>query len=125
MAKKEWSIEELDEVVDNTTAFRSFGALVEAMRGNDGYGQTYTPTLRPEVVGEFEEGLHAVRAEAQRLGFHVFPDDGFYEKRSDIEEIGDGYEAPPLDDLVFVQEGPDELEAAGEPEEPDAYELDI
>ena len=118
----------LDYIVDQTTALRSMDELVEAMRGTDGYGQKYMPTLRPETCDDplLEEGLHAVRAEVQRLGFDVFPDDSCYAPRSAIEETGLSYEEPPaLDELVFDQEGPEELDAHGEPEDPDACDLDI
>ena len=146
----------LDYIVDQTTALRSMGELVEVMRGDDGYGQKYMPTLRPDMCEDpvLEEGLHAVRAEVQRLGFDVYPDDGFYAPRPDAEDIDYGHEEPPtLDELVFDQEGPDEVDAHAivaatpsslgamskegmyvavsrgeeelEPEEPDAYELDI
>jgi len=84
--------ERLDEIVSLTTASSSMQALVESVRGTNGYGQKYTPTLRPEHYAEIgrpdiASGLHEVRAELQNLGFKVFPDDEYYEQR-----------APELDD---------------------------
>ena len=122
MSKKEWDTEALDEVVNNTTAFRSMGELVENMRGEDGYGQKYVPTLRPDGYPEFEEGLHAVRAEAQRLGFAVFPDDNTF---APTREEPEHAPAEPSDlgalDFEIVEQGPAELEH----EEPDEYDLEL
>ena len=116
--KPAFSKEELDEVVDNTTAFKTLKELVRAMRSNDGYGQKYTPTLRPDHAGPYEEGLHAVRAEAQRLGFRVWPEDTFYAKPNDIPEP----EPPKLEDVTVEPK----LEAQEpELEEPDEYVLEI
>ena len=114
----------LDYVVDETTALTIDGrvgrghargamATVKSTRRRYARKRAATPML--------EEGLHAVRAEVQRLGFDVYPDDGFYAPRPAAEDIDYGHEEPPtLDEIVFDQEGPDELEAPSEPEEPDA-----
>ena len=121
MPKETWSAEELDEVLRKTTAFRSMGDLVESMRGVDGYGQGYVPTLRPDCYPDYEEGLHAVRAEAQRLGFSVFPDDNAFERRepdaADVVEMdrpeveeGEGHARDlTLEDLVLASDEEPEL----------------
>ena len=122
------AVAELDEAVHNTTAFPSFADLVAAMRGRDGYGQKYTPTLRPECHPDFEDALHAVREEVQRLGFRVFPDDSFYAPKSPDAPAHEAPDEsiPTLDNLVVdastnaPDDQPDPLSA-----EPDAWELEL
>ena len=100
---------DVDDAVRNTTAFQSFDELVDAMRGNDGYGQKYTPTLRPDQHPKYEDGLHAARAEAQRLGFDVFPSDETFDqdKSLDPSTLAVEHEAPTLDEIEFLPQGDD------------------
>ena len=121
MPKRDWTPEELDTVIEETTAFGSMRELVNAMRGDDGYQQQYTPTLRPDCCcdPQLSEGLHAVREEVQRLGFAVFPDDNTFAPARDAGSA----DAPDLDSLTVeeLQQGP----SMPEHEPDDEYILDL
>ena len=63
-------IKELDALVQNNTAFRSWDTFRQAMQPN-GYDQAYTPTLRTDVRNA--EEVRRLRAAVQALGFKVWP----------------------------------------------------
>lgn len=88
MNKKLPPLEELDQLVQNNTAFPSWDRFRQAMQP-EGYDQVYTPTLRTDV-GQGDE-VQRLRDAVQELGFKVWPEDMEIEIEHDDKE-------PALDD---------------------------
>ncbi|MEO1336828.1 MAG: hypothetical protein AAFV29_14370, partial [Myxococcota bacterium] len=80
--------EDLDAVCKRSTAFRTFGHMIDAMRGTDGYGQKYIPTLRIDEDAIFSpqhgQDLRALRAAIQEHGFAVHPTDEEYARQNEF-----------------------------------------
>ncbi|MEM7674554.1 MAG: hypothetical protein AAF449_00975 [Myxococcota bacterium] len=95
--------DDLDEVCRRTTAFRSFGEMVDTMRGSDGYGQGYIPTLirDEEATPQHQKDIQALRDAVQEHGFAVYPTDEDYERYSMLDEPED---RPALDELEYEAE---------------------
>ncbi|MEM7674435.1 MAG: hypothetical protein AAF449_00370 [Myxococcota bacterium] len=95
--------EDIDDVCRRATAFRSFDDMVNAMRGTDGYGQKYIPTLRLDERAaptlQAQKDMRALRAAVQSQGFAVSPADEECERRHHM--LDEPEDLPTLDELEY------------------------